>query len=221
MKRGGQGAKQALSRKERKAATRAALLAAASASICEHGFDGASVELIANAAGYTKGAFYASFNSKEELFLAILDQKFATEIARLQSALKGAGEPTAEIRAATEGFLEQIDSDPSWPRLYQEFAAHAARNPAFRRELVVRQRRMRSAMAEIFERWSHRRRIEPPLPPEEIAAMSFWMAEGFLLQRVLDPQLEDRLYVALVETFLAGLMAKVAERSGDATLLAI
>jgi len=203
--------KLAPTRQERKAATRAALLAAAGEAICERGFDGASVELIAKAAGYTKGAFYASFSSKEELFLAILDERFAAQIARLERALQGAGDPATEVRAATEGFLEQVSSDPSWPRLYQEFATHAARNPAFRKELVARQRRLRGAMAEIFARWSARRGIEPPLPPAEIAAMSYWMAEGFLLQRTLDRELEDRLYVELVETFLAGLMAKVAE----------
>jgi AcrR family transcriptional regulator len=201
-----------VTRKERKAATRAALLAAASSLICKHGFAGASVDLIARAAGYTKGAFYASFASKEELFLAVLEEKFAAEIARLEGALRGAQAPAAEVRSAVEGFLEQIDSDPTWPRLYQEFATHAARNASFRKELVARQRRLRAAMAEIFARWAESLGIDPPLPTEEVAAMSYWMADGFLLQRILDPQLENRLYVELVDIFLAGLMAKVAAR---------
>jgi AcrR family transcriptional regulator len=203
------GHRRPLSRKERKAITRAALLEAAIRSISKEGFEGASVERISRAAGYTKGAFYASFRSKEELFLTILDEKFAQEVERLEGTLSGAGDPVAEVKAAVEGFLEQIAEDPSWPRLYQEFAVYAARNPRFRQQLVARQRGLRKRMAQIFLRWSHQIGLEPPLPPEEIAAITYCMADGFLLARILDRELEDRLYVEMVETFLLGLLAKV------------
>jgi len=203
------GQRPGLSRKERKALTRAALLEAATRSICRDGYAGASVERIARAAGFTKGAFYASFRSKEELFLTILDEKFARELARLEETLQGGGDPVAEVKAAIEGFLEQVDSEPTWPRLYQEFALYAARNGRFRAQLVSRQRRLRKRMAEIFLRWARTIGVEPPLPPEEIATLNYVMADGFLLNRILDPTLDNRYYIEMVETFLLGLLARV------------
>jgi AcrR family transcriptional regulator len=194
-------------RGERQAATRAALLSSASRSICEHGMQGASIDRIAKEAGYTKGAFYANFASKEELFLVMLDEKFAAELERLQAAMTGSGEATAETRLAAEEFLVYVDRDPEWPRLYQEFALHAARNDAFRVEFAARQRALRAHIAEVFEHWSSAFDIEPALPHSDVAAMTFFMADGFLLDRIVDPELDDGLYATMCEVFLRGLVA--------------
>jgi AcrR family transcriptional regulator len=203
-----------LTRVERQAATRAALLRAASHSICEHGMDGASIDRIAAEAGYTKGAFYANFASKEELFLVVLEEKFAAEIERLEAAINGAGEPTDQARKAAEEFLLYVDRDPEWPRLYQEFATHAARNETFRAELAARQRALRERMAVVFERWAAAFEIEPALPHADVAAMTFVMADGFLLDRIIDPELDNGLYATMCEVFLRGLVA-MAEGNGS------
>lgn len=203
-------------RQERQAATRAALLRSAAHLVCEHGMQGASIDRIAADAGYTKGAFYANFVSKEDLFLTMLDDRFAAELQRLESAMTGHGEPTEEARQAAEDFLGYANSDPQWPRLYQEFAAYAARKPAFRVEFAARQRALRTRMAELFSRWAQAFGVEPPIPPSDVAAMTFFMADGFLLDRVLDPELDDRLYGTMVEVFLRGLleMARTSAESG-------
>lgn len=199
-------------RQERQAATRAALLRSASRLVCKRGMQGASIEEIATEAGYTKGAFYANFVSKEDLFLTMLDERFAAELERLESSMTGRGEPAEEARQAAEGFLGYVNSDPQWPRLYQEFAAHAARNPAFREQFAARQRALRTRMADVFASWAEAFDVEPPIPPADVAAMTFFMADGFLLDRVLDPQLDDRLYGAMVEVFLRGLLEMARER---------
>jgi AcrR family transcriptional regulator len=194
-------------RVERRTATRAALLRSASRSICELGMDGASIDHIAAQAGYTKGAFYAHFASKEELFLVILDEKFAAELQRIETAMAGSGEAADEARQAAEAFLVYINRDPEWPRLYQEFAAHAARNDAFRAELAARQRALRARIAEVFARWASAFDVEPHLPHADVAAMTFFMADGFLLDRIIDPELDDGLYATMCEVFLRGLIA--------------
>jgi AcrR family transcriptional regulator len=194
-------------RSERQAATRAALLRSASRLICAHGLHGASIDRIAAEAGYTKGAFYANFASKEELFLVVLDEKLAAELERLEAAMVGAGEPTEEARQAAEGFLSYLDSDPEWPRLYQEFAAHAARNEAFRVEFAARQRALRARMADVFAHWASAFGVEPALPHADVAAMTFFMADGFVLDRIIDPELDDGLYATMCEVFLRGLIA--------------
>jgi AcrR family transcriptional regulator len=199
-------------RLERQAETRAALLRSASRLICRQGMDGASIDRIAAEAGYTKGAFYANFASKEELFLVMLEEKFATELARLEEAMGGSGEPAEEARQAAEGFLVYVDRDPEWPRLYQEFAAHAARNEQFRAEFAARQRALRARMAELFARWSSSFDVAPVLPHADVAAMTFVMTDGFLLDRIIDPELDDALYATMCEVFLRGLMAMAEER---------
>ena len=198
-------------RGERQAATRAALLRAASRLICGRGMDGASIDRIAAEAGYTKGAFYANFASKEELFLVVLDEKFASELERLKDAIANAGKPSEAARQAAEGFLVVVDRDPEWPRLYQEFAAHAARNEGFREELAARQRALRERLAEVFARWTSTFDIEPAVPHADVAAMTFFMADGFLLTRIIDPELPDRLYATMCEVFLRGLIAMAQE----------
>jgi AcrR family transcriptional regulator len=195
------------SRAERSVQTRAALLRSASRSICELGMVGASIDRIAAEAGYTKGAFYAHFASKEDLFLAMLDEHFATEMERLDAVLAGAGEPVEEARRAAEDFLEHIDSDPEWRRLYQEFATHAARHDSFRVALAARQRDLRARMASIFERWAADFGVTPPVPPADVAAMTFFMADGFLLDQIIDPELDSGLYGRMFEVFMHGLIS--------------
>ncbi len=196
-----------LTRAERGAATRAALLRSASHSICELGMQGATIDLIAERAGYTKGAFYVHFSSKEQLFLAMLEQKFAADLQRLDAAMVGVGEATEEVRYAAGEFLHHVYRDPEWPRLYQEFAAYAARNEDFRVQFAARQRDLRAGIAEVFARWARSFGVEPPIDPADVAAMTFFMADGFLIDRIVDPELDEGLYEAMVEVFLRGLLA--------------
>jgi AcrR family transcriptional regulator len=194
-------------RVQRSEATRAALLRAASRAICALGMQGASIDRIAAEAGYTKGAFYAHFASKEDMFLTVLDEHFSAELARLDAVLAGAQEPATEARRAAEDFLEHIDADPEWPRLYQEFTTHAARDEAFRIELAARQRDLRVRMAAVFERWAANFGVEPPVPPADIAEMTFFMADGYLLNRIVDPTIGAEVYARMFEVFMHGLMA--------------
>jgi AcrR family transcriptional regulator len=199
-------------RVQRSDATRAALLRSASRLIRELGMYGASIDRIAADAGYTKGAFYSHFASKEDMFLAVLDEHFAAEIARLDTVLVGAGDPAEEARLVAEGFLANVDAAPDWRGLYQEFAVHATRDEAFRAKLVARQRGLRERMASIFARWASDLGVAPPLPPGDVAAMTFFMADGFLLDRLIDPELDDALYGRMFEVFLHGLVAMTEAR---------
>lgn len=203
-----------LTRAERGAATRAALLRSASHAICELGMQGASIDLIAERAGYTKGAFYAHFSSKEQLFLTVLEEKHAANLQRLEAAMEGTGEPIDQARHAAGEFLHYVYRDPEWPRLYQEFAAHAARNEEFRVQFAARQRDLRVGMAEVFDRWTASFGVKPHLDAEDAAAMTFFMADGFLLSRIIDPELDEGLYEEMIEVFARGLLAMVDTSGG-------
>jgi AcrR family transcriptional regulator len=165
------------------------------------------VDRVAQAAGYTKGAFYAHFKSKEELFLVMLDERFSEELERLDRMLAGEREPDEEARDAAQDFIGFVHRDPAWPRLYFEFAAYAARNEGFRRQLATRQRALRERIVEIYRRWSADFPAEPPLPLADVAVMTFAMSDGFLLDQLIDPELDDELYTTMLAVFFRGLQA--------------
>jgi AcrR family transcriptional regulator len=209
-------AEQTLTRREKQQRTRKALLEAAADLFCKRGLEGASVDEIAQAAGYTKGAFYANFKSKEELFLVMLDEQFAQELERLDQALAGTQEPREEARAAAADFIH-FASGSEWPSLYFQFVAHAARNEEFRQELATRHQAMRERMGAVFTRWKQGSGVAPPsLPVQEVAAMMFFMADGFLLDRIVEPGLSEELYTTMVGVFVRGLEA-LSEDAGLAS----
>jgi AcrR family transcriptional regulator len=195
-----------MTRAEKQQRTRGALLRSASKLFCRRGLEGTSVVEVAEDAGYTKGAFYANFKSKEELFLVMLDEKFSRELERIDRALAGTGDADQEARTAAAEYIH-FASDQEWPRLYFEFAAHAARNEEFRQELATRQRAMRERLVKVYERWSADFPADPPLPLADIAAMTYFMADGFLVDRLIEPELSEDLYTRMLEVFFKGLQA--------------
>jgi AcrR family transcriptional regulator len=197
-------------RRQKQAETRSSLLRSAAKLFCRHGLEGASVDDVAQDAGFTKGAFYSNFKSKEELFLVMMDEKFGAELERIDRLLAGTGEAREEAHAAAEDFVRYVYSDPEWPRLYFEFVAYAARNDEFRQELATRHRALRARLTEVFERWSANFPVEPPIPIEDIAAMTDFMADGFLLDRLVDPEIDERLYATMQGIFFRGLQAMAA-----------
>jgi AcrR family transcriptional regulator len=196
-----------LTRKEKQEKTRSCLMEAAAKVFARRGLEEASVDEVADEAGYTKGAFYSNFKSKEELFLAMLDEKFSAELERMDETLSGGEDPGEEARHAAADFASFVFADPEWPRLYFQFAAHAARDEDFREELATRCRAMRAKMVETFRRWSRDFPTEPPLPLEDLATMTDFMASGFILERMIDPEIPKELYATMMATFFLGVQA--------------
>jgi AcrR family transcriptional regulator len=201
----------AKSRRQKQEETRSSLLRSAAKLFCRHGLEGASVDDVAQDAGFTKGAFYSNFKNKEELFLVMMDEKFSAELERIDHLLAGTGEARDEANAAAEDFVRYVHSDPEWPRLYFEFVAYAARNEDFRQELATRHRALRARLADVYGRWASGFNTKPPLPIADIAAMTDFMADGFLLDKLVDPELDDRLYATMLAVFFRGLEAMALE----------
>lgn len=204
--------KKPLTRREKQRHTRSCLLHAASRLFSQRGLEGASVDEIAQLAGYTKGAFYANFKSKEELFLVMLDERFSQELQRLDRALAGTDDPLHEALTAAADFIH-FAADEQWPKLYFQFVAHAARDEDFRQELATRQQAMRERLTEIFARWKADTDSQAPMPLEQITAMIYCMADGFLVDRMIEPSLSEELYTAMIGVFMRGLQA-LAEEHG-------
>ncbi len=121
---------------ERGAETRARLLAAARQVFAERGYHAASLDLVSERGGCTKGALYHHFGGKEGLLLALLDEQLA---GRLAQARAPAGGPPSE----------RMPFDREFALLFLEFVCAAARDPKLRRRLAARMRSTRAETARL------------------------------------------------------------------------
>jgi AcrR family transcriptional regulator len=196
-------------RKERQARTRELLMESAAAVASRRGIEGASLDEVAKGAGFTKGAVYANFSSKEELFLAMLDAHFEARLAELDRILSTEADPDVQARQAAEGLMRTLSAEPESHRLFFEFAVHAARNEDFREQLVARYRSLRQRLAELLAERAGRLGIDPVVPSADVAAMAFAMANGMALERLLEPEaVPDTLFGEMMATFFTGLRAR-------------
>ena len=196
-------------RKERQARTRELLMDSAAAVASRRGIERASLDEVAERAGFTKGAVYANFANKDQLFLAMLDAHFDARLAELDRILSTEADPDEQAREAAEGLMRMLAAQPEWHRLFFEFALYAARNEGFRTQLVERYRSLRGRLAELLARRAERLGIEPVVPPDQIAAMTFAMANGVAMERLLEPEaVPDTLMGEMMATFFTGLRAR-------------
>jgi AcrR family transcriptional regulator len=201
-----------LTRKESQARTRSQLLEAAGKVFADRGLERATVDEVAGEAGYTKGAFYANFKSKEDLFLTMLDERFGKRLQEIDRVLESGASVQDQARQAGQDFSDYLRTDPEWSRLFFEFAVQAMRDEEFRQELVTRHRAIRARIAEGFE--SHKETIggEPPFPAEHVAMMTYAMGDGFALAQILEPEdVPDDLFGTMLAIFFTGLAVMTRE----------
>lgn len=202
-----------LTRKEKQAHTRSCLMNSAARVFARRGLQSASIDEVAEDAGYTKGAFYANFKSKEELFLAMLDERFAERVEQIDATMASGDDPKQQAHQAGVEFVRYVSADPDWQRLFFEFAAYAGRNEDFREELVTRYRALRAGIAELLARRAEELDKEFPLPVDQIALMTFAMANGVALENLLEPEaVPADLYGTMLMVFFTGLHTLAEEQ---------
>jgi AcrR family transcriptional regulator len=197
-----------LTRKEKQAHTRASLMHSAAKVFARRGLQQASIDEVAEDAGFTKGAFYANFKSKEELFLAMLDERFTKRIEDIERVIASEGSTAQKARRAGDNFVQMLSADSEWERLFFEFSAYAARDEDFREELVTRYRTMRDRIAAALKAHAEELDKDATLPFDQVARMVSVMGNGFALEKLLEGDaLPDELYGTMLMVFFAGLDA--------------
>ena len=175
-----------LTRAQHRQQTRARLLDAASQVFARRGFHAATVDEVAEAAGYTKGAVHSNFATKDELVLALLDQRVADQLQQVEALF--AIESSEELRGALRGRTEQEFAEArDFGVLMVEFSLYAMRNPAAQAELAKRYRQLRGRLAELITRRYARHQSPPPMPPEHLAALALATDAGLFLQAAAEP----------------------------------
>lgn len=186
----------------RRQQTRDYLLQAAAQVFAARGFHAASIDEIAAAAGFTKGAVYSNFKDKEDLFLAMLEAIYTREIAALKETLVASDIPP---EARLSDFVSLIrnetgETPDNWTALYLEFTLYALRNPAARERLNELGRRDIQAIAEIIGDEKTRRDTEKPEQAESAARIIVALFRGLGIMRALEP---DTAHDALLQDAVA------------------
>jgi AcrR family transcriptional regulator len=169
-----------LTRPQQQAQTREYLLTAAENVFSRLGYGGASLELIAAEAGFSKGAIYSNFPNKETLLLTLLDRYMERDMAGLTQLT--AQDPDSMFEGVTE-WLMTMNSDSECPLLAVELQLHASRNPEFAAAYDALHKRQTEGLANILDLYFKATGTKSPLPSTDLAVALTAMVHGISLQR--------------------------------------
>jgi AcrR family transcriptional regulator len=183
----------------RRQLTRDALVTAARDVFARRGFHAASLDEIAEAAGFTRGAVYSNFEGKEDLFFAVQDRHVEVQLAGFQDFFDEAGGPNDVDPAAMAQAWQRITggTDREWMALSLEFRLYALRNPEVRERFVSQYRRIRDVVVGYMSSMIAQIDFELAIPITDLAAIVDWAAGGLMELSELDPSESH-----VLETFL-------------------
>jgi AcrR family transcriptional regulator len=170
-----------LTREQGRKRTRDALISAATGTFARDGYAGASVDAIAAQAGYTVGALYSNFATKQELFLAVFERHCAGELAVLRHLAEQATSADELLGAVTARFATLDEQEREWWQLSAELWLYAQRHPEAAARMAAIQAETRQVIARALSSGEH------PLS-DELAAVIHALWTGFMHYRLTNPE---------------------------------
>jgi len=197
-----------LTRHEQQELTRQKLIRSAARIFARVGFEGASVEAIAKDAGFSRGAFYSNFSTKEELLIAAFEahcRQMNEETEAILSRQQKASERYRELRS----LYVKLASDPEGGALEAECQLCASRNSAFYpRFSEVQDSELRS-LTSFLQRYLKERAVTPAIPPEDLAISLIAMSRGLrtykMVENSLSPKSIERILHLLFDSIMSGI----------------
>ncbi|NKZ10639.1 helix-turn-helix transcriptional regulator [Mycolicibacterium septicum DSM 44393] len=191
-------------RERRLERTRSLLLDAAEAVFAEKGFTAASLDDIAHAAGYTKGAIYNHFSTKEDLFLAVSDRywrRYFDNFAEVMSSAKEVG--AAELDEIAERWRElSRDRGAEHAALGHEFTLYLRRNPEARDRVAAKRAEVVESLSAFIAAGMKRLGATLRIPASTFAQVLIATSEGVVLGSELD---DVDLYRPMVEMYVSAI----------------
>jgi len=147
------------SESSRRQKTRERLIDAAYEVFSEHGLHAASIEMVAEEAGFSRGAFYSNFESKEELFFALAERENGLRLTRLKLAVEAQHHVAlpnavplnqATVESLVGAMLALQADDARWFLVLGEFRLFAMRDQAVARRFTARQHEISVELAELI-----------------------------------------------------------------------
>ena len=173
-----------LAKQQQKEQTRAKLIDAALEVFALNGFERATVEEISVAAGYSKGAYYFHFATKEEILLELLGVWTAEQSRRLK-AFEAQPVLAAALLETLESFLSYAERDGRWPRLLVEFWAQAQRSDRVRSSLQDAYASWRRDLSRVFHEEAEAGVLSSSLDAETAALMMLAAHDGLVVEHCL------------------------------------
>lgn len=178
------------------------ILDAASKVFAAEGFAGATIDAIGQAAGFTKGAVYSNFESKDELFLALLDREFELRGEQIATVLEDGGDTAAAARALSRSVLDSVHSHADYYVLFVEYWLRAVRDPQLRERLIARRRT--AAAEQALHIADSTATVQSGRRLADLAQLVVTVNLGIAMEEVLrpgtiDPDLLAQLITALLE----------------------
>ena len=199
-----------LSRVERREKTRQDLLTAAEACFVTRGFHATSVDEVAEQAGYTKGAVYSNFASKEDLFFGVYERRVEHVLTEVVPGLRQTGPERAVDWLAT-GTIQRRDRDDGWLAVFFEFWAHVLRHHELRGRFAAIHTRILEQLTEIVRVLADERGCALPSDVTAFQVALAWnaMEVGLGLERLtqrqnVDVELARRMGWLLLDAVLGG-----------------
>jgi AcrR family transcriptional regulator len=173
------------------------------------GFAGASVEEIAETAGFSIGALYSNFANKEELFLELYSAYNSDRIAEAAAVLheQEAGTQDA-VDAMGKVLIDAADKDTDFALLQAEFWLYAARNPRVLAAMATRMRDPRAALEQLITNTLTDRKVPREATPQAVAVLVAALFDGLVRQRRINPgQVPEDLFGHALRWLFAGIDA--------------
>jgi AcrR family transcriptional regulator len=203
-----------MTRMEQQQQTRDGILAAADRLFVEQGFHATSVDQIAQAAGYTKGAVYSNFDAKEDLFFAVYEARVDAAVAKLERDLAEADDVRAVLESVTSDTGTRRGRDDRWLATFFEFWAHVVRRPSLRTRFADIHARAQEPFDAALVRLADEHGIELPVKPRSLAAALIAMSVGLALERLVQPEVVDGRLGARVVNLVLDDLVKGADGEG-------
>jgi AcrR family transcriptional regulator len=170
---------------KRTEATKRKLLGAAKRVFARDGFEAARLEDIAAGAGYTRGAFYANFDSKEDIFFALLEEWVRERIESVTAALRQHKKPLDKLAALRKHYAA-IAKDRRLVLISLEFKLFALRHPEAHARLQDRHRRIRACWGELLSELLRMLDRNLPIKGPAVSTCLGALANGLLLEHLVD-----------------------------------
>ena len=201
-----------LNREESQARTRNLLIEAARREIVKEGFAQASVRDIADAAGFSQGAFYSNFPDKEAILLELVQRHQSEERAKIEAALSQAPDDAAKAMAGIEKWAATVNSDADFAVLAIELQLQALRSPSFAQGYNELNRKHRRALGLLVTKLFGLLGRQLPGDPVEIATGFIALGRGMAL---VSGEGEASRSGRIIVTFLKALIASAPIRENS------
>lgn len=196
-----------LTREESRAQTRATLIAVGRKHFLRYGLGGAVTEKIAEDAGYSRGALYSNFDSKEELFVAVIHDEQARHLNFFRSLLKDEPSSKKRVKKLRDGIADLM-TDHDWIVLRAEFEIGALRSESIRKRFVEAHRQQLHDGSELVRDLLRSPDVTSRLTPDDFITVIINLAHGLAVtQRILGSELSQKSTRSLIQTLFDRLIS--------------